>query len=761
MDALGFIESIRSSRGYRGQIVCARLLPSRNPEFGDVDPGVSGEIGRALERLGIKRFYSHQAAAINAVRKSRSVVVVTSTASGKTLCYNVPVIEALERDHQARAIYIYPTKALAQDQLGKLRQFEIESIRAATYDGDTPRQERPFIKSSANIVLTNSDMLHLGILPYHTTWSDLFRNLKYVVIDEVHTYRGVFGSHVACVMRRLRRIAEHYGSSPTFVCASATVTNPGSLVEDLTGVEPLVIDNDGSPAGDKLFVFWNPPYLAAKGERRSANSEAVDLFTRLTESDIRAIVFTKARKTAELILRYAREELRERSPERVEKIMSYRAGYKPAERREIERRLFSGGLLGVTSTTALEVGVDIGGLDAVVMIGYPGTVASAWQQAGRAGRGVRQSMAVLVARDDPIDQFIMRDPDYFFKADHERAIVDHSNPYVLADHLLCAAYELPLENEEVQTLFGDPAFEVLGILDEIGQVSYRKRWFWSGHDFPAAKVNIRSASGENYSIVSVEGGGSLIGTVDGASAFDTVHSGAVYLHAGESYVVTRLDTLDRVAYVEKSEVDYYTTPGDRTRVSVDDECQSARLGDITIHFGDVTVANQVTHFWRKKLMTDQVISRVDLDLPETSLATQSMWFSLPADLTNKLIGRGFDLEGTIHAIEHASIGILPLFAMCDRNDIGGVSHPSHPDTSGLASVFIYDGYSGGVGLSRVAFEQAELLLEATLKAIRDCGCDEGCPSCIQSPKCGNNNQPLDKAGAVYILEAVLAGLGPA
>ncbi|NLN78375.1 MAG: DEAD/DEAH box helicase [Armatimonadetes bacterium] len=756
MDASAFLESTEASSEYRHQIACVRRIPARSATYGELIPPVTGQTGDALQGLGINRLYSHQARAIQSVRDGENIVVVTGTASGKTLCYNIPVIEALELDSKARALYIFPTKALAQDQLGKINLYGLPNIRAATYDGDTPRKERPFIKAMCNIVLTNPDMLHLGILPYHTTWADLFRNLKYIVIDEVHTYRGVFGAHVANVIRRLRRIAQQYGSSPQFVCASATVSEPGKLIEDLTGCEARVIDHDGSPVGEKLFVFWNPPLIADKNERRSANSEAVSLLTRLVESGIRSIVFTKARKTAELILRYARTALRDRKSVYAERIMAYRAGYTPAERREIERRLFSGELIAVTSTSALEVGVDIGGLDAVVMTGYPGSIASAWQQAGRAGRGMRQSMAALVARNDPIDQYLMRNPDYFFDAAHERAIVDYQNPYVLADHLQCAVYELPLSNGEVESLFGERAWDVLGTLEELGRLGYNGKWYWPGSHNPAGDVNIRSSSAETYSIVSVEKGGRVLGTVDGATAFEVVHPGAVYLHAGESYVVTYLDLSGKTAYVEHSEVNYYTTPGSRTYATVESQLDNRAIGSTEVCFGDVSVSHQVTHFWKKKLFSEETTDKTELDLPEVSLATEAVWIVLPRALADKLIGRGFDLLGTIHAIEHAAIGILPLIALCDRSDIGGVSHSSHPDTDGLPVIYIYDGHAGGVGISRAAYDHIEELLEAALRAIDDCACDDGCPGCIQSPKCGNNNEPLDKAGAIFLLQDILS-----
>ncbi|MEN6358036.1 MAG: DEAD/DEAH box helicase [Armatimonadota bacterium] len=776
MNAAAFLDSIKNSKDYRGQIAHIERIPARAAAWRPVDPPITGQTADALDRLGITRLYIHQEDAIEAVRAGQNIVVVTATASGKTLCYNVPVMEALESSPKSRALYIYPTKALAQDQLGKIRQFGLDFIKPATYDGDTPRQERPFIKSTANIILTNPDMLHIGILPYHSTWSELFRNLKFVVIDEVHTYRGVFGAHVANVIRRLRRIANYYGSDPQFICASATVSDPGRLVHDLTGIDARVIDDDGSPSGPKSFVFWNPPFIAGKDERRSSNSEAVKLFVKMVESGVRTIVFTKARKTAELIYRYARTELKDEKSPMADKIMAYRAGYKPAERREIERRLFTGDLMGVTSTTALEVGVDIGGLDAVVMTGYPGTVASTWQQAGRSGRGLAESMAVLIALDNPIDQYMMRNPGYFFTSANERAIVDSQNPYILADHLLCAAYEIPLNNDEVTSLFGERAWELLGILADLGQIEYRRRWYWAGSNYPAAEVNIRSTGGSNYNIVSVENGGTLLGTVDGSSAFDTIHPGAVYLHAGDSYVVTNLDIDEKVAYVEKSEVNFYTTPADQTKILVEREQESRNLlspdddqpadsserasspqhpTPITqVCFGDVIVSNQVTHYWRKRLFSDEIIEKRPLDLPETQLHTEAVWFALTEDVANKIIGRGFDLAGTIHAIEHAAIGLLPLFALCDRQDIGGVSHPNHPDTDGAPVIFIYDGHAGGVGLARTAYERIEELLSATLTTIRDCPCDDGCPSCIQSPKCGNNNEPLDKAGAVFALSEI-------
>ena len=750
-----FLAAIRLRPEYKGQIIHVERIPARPARYASLESPLNPDVEQCLRGQGIERLYTHQADAISAARAGEHVIVVTATASGKTLCYNIPVLESILDRPQARAMYIFPTKALAQDQLGKLRGFGLP-ISAATYDGDTPASERKLIKKNSHVVLTNPDMLHLGILPYHATWAGFLKNLKYVVVDEIHSYRGVFGSHVANILRRLRRVCAHYGSEPQFIASSATIANPGALMRTLTGVEPRLIENDGAPAGEKIFVFWNPPRLGKAGERRSANSEATFLFMELVKSRIRNIVFTKARKTAELILRYARAQLSDEGyADLADKIMSYRAGYRPEERREIERGLFHGDLIGVTATTALELGVDIGDLDAAVLTGYPGTVASAWQQAGRAGRRVEQSLAVLIAMDNPLDQFLMKSPDYFFGRSHENALVDPQNPYLLAAHALCAAYELPLGQHDF-VVFGERLGEVLAALTEGNQLAFvGGRWFWTGGNYPAADVNIRSASSESYQIVDVARPGVSLGTVDGARVYETVHDGAVYLHAGESYVVQKLDLAAKVAYVMQADAPYYTEPATTTALDVKDTVEQAPFGDTRKYCGDVKVTNQVVGYRRKQLFTDELVDTRDLNLPPVSMETEGVWFSIPQQTADILIGRDFDLPGTIHAIEHAAIGILPLFAMCDRQDIGGVSHPGHTATNGLPAVFIYDGYPGGVGIARSGYDRLVELLEATLKTIEDCPCEEGCPSCVQSPKCGNNNEPLDKNGAAFLLRMLL------
>lgn len=753
--ALEFIENIKRDKSYRGQLAYLEHIPPRQAEHGKLDRPLPESLETVLRLEGVRRLYAHQAEAVNAVRRGENLVVVTSTASGKTLCYNLPVLETLSENSRARALYIFPTKALSQDQLGRLKRYPVEPAqRAFTYDGDTPTYQRGQIKRNAHIILTNPDMLHVGILPYHTSWAAFFRNLKYVVIDEVHSYRGVFGSHVANIIRRLRRIAAHYGANPQFLCASATIANPGDHVRHLTGLEAKVVDRDTSPSGEKYFAFWNPPYIGKNGERRSANVEAVNLFTKLVDSGVRTIVFTLARKSAELILRYSKQSLAEESSPAAAKIMSYRAGYRPEERRKIEQRLFKGDLLGVTSTSALELGIDVGTLDAAIIVGYPGTIASTWQQAGRAGRGLEASLAVLVGLDNPIDQFLMRYPDYFFGRTPEEAVIDPENPYLLAEHALCAAYELPIENDEV-ALFGERLYDVLAALGEAGDLSYRGRWFWNGETYPAKDVNIRSTSSDSYNIVDLATGG-ILGTVDAANAFETIHPGAVYLHAGESYIVEDLRVDDHTAFAYPADLPYYTVASSQTWITKETEYNTKPFGCVTAFLGDVRVTHQITGYRRKQLFSDQVLQYVPLDLPKSVFPTQAVWIAVPQNLADKLLGRGFDLAGSLHAIEHAAIGILPFFAMCDRQDIGGVSHPGHPDVDNLPAIFVYDAHPGGVGISETAYDRLQDVLEATLKAIDDCPCESGCPSCIQSPKCGNNNEPLDKAGAAFLLREIMA-----
>ncbi|HEX77459.1 MAG TPA: DEAD/DEAH box helicase [Dehalococcoidia bacterium] len=756
-----FLQHLTGLASYRGQMVHVESLPPREAKYGSLEEPLHPALQGRLGELGICRLYSHQAQAVNLARQGHHVMVTTPSASGKTLCYNLSVVECLLSERGSRALYLFPTKALAQDQLRVLGELVTPGLldpgEYATFDGDTPLPQRSEIKRRARIVLTNPDMLHLGILPNHASWSRLLRRLRYVVVDEAHTYRGVFGSHVANVLRRLRRLCAAYGSSPQFICCSATIANPEEHAARLVGLPFQVVAEDGSPHGGRDFVFWNPPLLdAAKSARRSANSEATALFTELVQQGKRSLAFARSRKLAELIYIYSRERLAEEAPGLVERIMPYRAGYLPEERRRIEQELFGGWLLGVVATTALELGVDIGQLEATILTGYPGSIASTWQQAGRSGRGQDRALSFLVALDNPLDQYFMRHPEAFFGKSFENALINLENPYILKPHLLCAAWELPLTAAD-ESLFGQASAQVRGELEREGRLREKGgRWYPStGIAYPAQQVNIRSTSGEQYSLVD-EANGELLETIEASVAFFQVHPGAIYLHQGESYLVTYLDLVSRTAYARPADVNYYTQTKDLTDVHILKKLREKEAGPVRVYLGEVEVTTEVVGFKKKAQFTEEVIGEEPLDLPPQRFPTVALWFDLPPEAMARLPEEGLDVAGGLHAAEHAAIALLPLFALCDRNDIGGVSTPLHPDT-GKPQVFIYDAHPGGVGIAEKGYELIEALWEATLKAISECPCEAGCPSCVQSPKCGNNNEPLDKGAAVALLQGLVGG----
>jgi DEAD/DEAH box helicase domain-containing protein len=598
-------------------------------------------------------------------------------------------------------------------------------------------------------------MLHLGILPNHQSWSRFFRNLKFVVVDETHIYRGVYGSHVANVLRRLRRLCDSYGSSPQFICSSATIANPEEHAQHIVGLPFEAIGEDGSPHGEKYFAFWNPPLLdEAKASRRSPNSEAAFLLSQFVQKDIRGLVFARTRKLTELIYIYARGQL---SPSLADSISPYRAGYLPEDRRRIEHQFFHGELLGLVATTALELGIDIGDLDATVLTGYPGSIASAWQQAGRSGRSTHSSLSFLIAQEDPLDQYLMRYPDFFFSHDFDNAIINPGNPYILKPHLLCAAWEKPLRHED-ERFFGPTTGTMLTQLEhEVKLRNRQEKWYpVPSITYPAQYVNIRAASGESYAVIDRRDG-CLLETVEGSVAFFQVHPGAVYLHQGEAYLVNELGLAQHIAWVEPSTADYYTQSMDITDLRVTGLIKQKGCQGTEVHFGDVDVTTTVVGFKKKRQLTEEVIGEEPLDLPPQSFPTKALWFDLPQKAVDRIASAGLDFHGGLHACEHAAIGILPLFALCDRNDIGGVSTPFHPDT-GKAQVFIYDAHPGGIGIAEKGFEMITELWQATLKAVFACPCADGCPSCVQSPKCGNNNQPLDKEAAVILLEELTSQL---
>jgi DEAD/DEAH box helicase domain-containing protein len=765
MKTTDFIHHLKGQRFYKGQIAHVERISARKARYGRLKKPLPPLLRKALTKAGVEKLYNHQAQAIDAVREGHSVVVATSTASGKTLCYNLPVLEVIIADWRAKALYLFPTKALAQDQLRSLRELtrhDLRDVRFGTYDGDTPRSARARLRKSASIILTNPDMLSLGILPNHTLWANFFKNLQFVVIDEVHVYRGVFGSHVACVIRRLRRLCQHYGSSPQFICCSATIANPGEHVERLTGVSVIVVDDDGSPTGSKDFVLWNPPFVdLACTARRSANSEATNIFVEMVKQGIRNITFTRARRVAELILLYARQALAREAPQLASLVKSYRAGYLPQERRQIEQELFNGQLLGVTATNALELGVDVGSLDATILVGYPGTIASTWQQVGRAGRGVRQSLAVLIGFDGPLDQFFMRHPQELFGRSHEHALINPDNVYILKKHLPCAAHELPLSNQrspsslDDETLFGPGFVEAMIGLEHKSILDYRnERWYYMGFGYPAEEVNIRSISGGSVRLLNEAQGYRALEEIELTTAFSRVHPGAIYLHQGESYLVTDLDWEMGLAYLRPVEVNYYTLPREINDVSIIRSLRHQQLPTTTAYLGQVRVTQQVIGYKRVQQFSETTLSVEYLDLPAQSFETVALWFDVFPAIAQRVVRHGLDFHGGLHAVEHASIGILPLFAMCDRLDIGGLSTPNHPDTA-QAQIFIYDAFPGGVGIAEKGFELLTQLWKATLETISECPCEFGCPSCIQSPKCGNNNEPLDKEAAILILHGLL------
>ncbi len=753
MDADAFIAAELARPGNEGVELHVRTLPARRPSLERLPADLPELVRERLELLGIDGLYPHQRASYDAVTAGSNVIVSTGTASGKTLVYNLAFATAVLKDPKATALQLFPTKALARDQLRQIRSLKLPQIRAAVYDGDTPREERPLIRRNANLILSNPDMLHLSLLPDHARWADFFLRLSLVVVDEAHVARGVFGSHIAMILRRLRRLVAHYGGDPRFVLASATVGNPGELAERLTGLPFEEVTEDGSPAGEKIFALWNPPVTdELSGARRSPLTDTASLVADLVESGTRTIAFARSRRAAELLADFARKQL----PGGLKgRIKAYRAGYLPEERRELERSLADGELLAICSTSALELGIDVGSLDAAVLAGYPGTRASMWQQAGRAGRTEEGSLAILVAQDDPLDQYLVSHPEDLFDLPPEAAVVDPTNPFVLEPHLACAAREMPLSRDELG-FFGPPDVVEPGVaaLIEAGVLVERKELLhFRGRSAPHRGIDIRSASGSLYAIV-MEDTGELLGTVDESRAFVHVHPGAIYLHQGEQYEVADLDLEGKVALVALSDADFYTQSRDVTDIRIDDVIEEGATGDAPAFYGDVHVTTQVTGFVRKMHVTGDTLETVPLDLPAQTLVTKAVWWTIPTALIGRAALVPPQIPGAIHAAEHAAIGLLPLLATCDRWDIGGVSTPLHADT-GAVTIFIYDGYQGGAGITERGFRSAERWLRATLETVRNCPCSEGCPACVQSPKCGNGNEPLDKQGAVSLLSAML------
>ena len=747
------------------RLVHVETLPARVGTAVGWPDWVAPQVRDAFGRRGITNPWAHQAEAADLAWFGRDVVVATGTASGKSLAFLMPALtSALEgtgapNGRGATVLYLSPTKALANDQLRALAELELPELRFATYDGDTPNEERTWIRAHASYVLTNPDLLHRSLLPGHARWASFLRALKYVVIDECHVYRGVFGSHVAQVLRRLARVAAMYGSHPTFIAASATSGAPALTASRLIGREVVAIAEDASPRGPMTFALWEPALREHGGEndaptRRSATAETASLLTDLVVEGARTLAFVRSRRGVEAVAMTTRDTLAEVDPDLMDRVAAYRAGYLPEERRALEEALRSGELLGVAATNALELGIDVSGLDSVLMCGWPGTRASLWQQAGRAGRSGNAALSILIARDDPLDTYLVHHPEAIFGQAVEATVFDPSNVYVLAPHLAAAAAESPLTEADLP-LFGPTARTAIDQLVERGLLRARPTgWFWTRPERASDLTDLRGIGGGVIKVVE-DGTGRLLGTVDPGAAHSTVHRGAVYVHQGHTYLVDHLSLEDHVALVHRENVDYTTTARDITNITISDIEDLQSWGDADLYFGHVDVSSQVVAFLKRRYLTGEVLGEELLDLPPRNLHTAAVWWTVDPARLASLGLVDVDLPGCAHAAEHASIGLLPLVATCDRWDIGGVSTALHEQTGRLTS-FVYDGHPGGAGFAERGFNTAATWLRATRDAIASCECTSGCPSCVQSPKCGNGNDPLDKAGSVTLLDAVLA-----
>ncbi|AHH15206.1 putative DEAD/DEAH box helicase [Nocardia nova SH22a] len=743
-------------------------LPARAAQFSDWPSWAAPEAVEALRESGVQKPWSHQIHTAELAFGGGHVVVCTGTASGKSLGYQLPILTELRRDPRATALYISPTKALGADQFRAAAELTadvpLRDIHPACYDGDTPPEVRRWVRANARWIFTNPDMLHVGVLRNHQRWARIFRRLRYVVVDECHAYRGVFGSQVAMVLRRLRRLAAHYGADPTFVLCSATSADPATAAERLIGAPVTAVTTDGSPHGARTVALWEPPLLTEfRGEngapvRRAATTEAARIMTDLVVEGARTLTFVRSRRAAEVVAIDVRRMVAEVDPDLADRVAAYRAGYLAEDRRELEDGLSDGSLLGAATTTALELGVDIAGLDAVVIAGFPGTVASFWQQAGRAGRRTQGSLVLMIARDDPLDTYLVHHPHALLGRPVEAAVTDPHNPHVAAPHLLCAVGEHPMTDAEIREL---GTWEIALDLAEQGLIKRRAqgrgpaRWYPTSGIHPHDEVDVRAGIGTQIAIVDTSSG-RLLGTADSGRAPATLHAGAVHLHQGETFVVDELDPEAGVALVHAEQPGWTTSARAVTSVTVEQRLREHVHGRVTVALADVCVSRQVVGYLRT-LPTGEVLDLIELDMPEQILATRAVFYTVTPGL---LAGAGIEprrVPGALHAAEHAAIGMLPLVASCDRWDVGGVSIAEHPDT-GLPTVFVYDGHHGGAGFAERGFGRMRTWLAATHAAIASCSCPQGCPSCVQSPKCGNGNAPLDKAGAAALLTAILAEL---
>jgi len=756
---------------HRGALVHWETLAARPARHGALASPLPEPLAEALGLQGIERLYTHQVQAIESLRAANDTVVVTGTASGKSLCYHLPVLSRLLEEAGATALYLFPTKALAQDQLKGLTRLSLghaeltHRLTAGVYDGDTQAATRRKLRDGGNVILSNPDMLHQGILPAHPKWARFLARLRFVVVDEMHAYRGIFGSHVGNVLRRLERVVAHYGGDFRYVLCSATIRNPGELAGALTGREVAVVDDDGSPRGPRHFAFWNPPFLdASRVERRSSNGDGCRLLSELVGRGAQVIAFTKSRVAAELVYRYARENLERAEPGLEARIKPYRGGYLPEERRAIERALFAGELRGVVATNALELGIDVGGLDVAILIGAPPTLASARQQAGRAGRKGNPSLAILVAYNDMVDQYLMRHPDYFFGRAPEAAVVDPQNPYILAQQLACAAYELPLSPEDARH-FGTQTADVLAALEGAGQTrTIDGHAYWANTDFPAARVNLRTISDNTYTIQDVTRGHAVLGTVDAISALELVYPEAIYLHEGETYFVRDLDLEQKIASVEPRMVGYYTQPVLDTQIRVRSELRRQPWRGETVALGEVTYTWQTVAMKKIQFRSRDSIGYHPLALPRLSLDTVGFWLAPSEAAWAALARRGLHPYEALGGVRNLVITLLSMLSMCDPSDLGGVLDSSN---LGRPTLFLFDRYPGGLGFAEQGYARVDELARAALEHVRACPCESGCPSCVglpvlrpaqqQDPDLGHARAVPGKEPARVLLEHWLEG----
>jgi DEAD/DEAH box helicase domain-containing protein len=762
-DPAALLAQLAAGSARAGRLTHAETRPAREASYADWPGWADPDLVAALAGRGVERPWRHQVDAAEAAYAGRHVVLATGTASGKSLGYLLPGITTIRAGRGPRGqrgasvLYVAPTKALAQDQRNAIGDLGLD-VRTATHDGDSPLEQREWTRDHGEYVLTNPDMLHRSLLPGHAHWSRFFRTVRYVVVDECHHYRGVFGAHVAHVLRRLRRVCAAHGSAPTFVLASATVAEPGVAASRLTGLDVHPITDDASPHGAVTIGLWEPPLTPFLGERgapvrRPASAETADLLADLVVADVRTLAFVRSRRGVEQVAQRAQDLLDEVDPALAARVDSYRGGYLPEERRALEQDLRSGRLLGMAATNALELGIDVSGLDAVLVTGFPGTRAAFWQQVGRAGRTGGGALGMLIARDDPLDTYLVHHPEALLGRPVEGTVFDPGNPYVLGPHLCAAAHEIPLTTDDLP-IFGPTARDVVEQLVAARLLRRRPHgWFWTDHRRAADLADIRSTGGREVQLVEHDTG-RVIGTVDAGRAHATAHEGAVYLHRGETWLVTSLDLEEHVAVLAAADVDYGTTARDTTDIAIVELAAEETWGRCRLGLGQVDVTSRVTSYLKRSSRTGEVLGEVLLDLPERTLRTTAVWWTVPDAVLAEAGFEGDELPGAAHAAEHCSIGLLPLFATCDRWDIGGVSTARHPDT-GRLTVFVHDGHPGGAGFAERGFGTARAWLTATRDAIAACECSAGCPSCIQSPKCGNGNEPLDKSGALRLLECLL------